>query len=215
MKWVALASVVAGILIGLTGGEFNIWSTLGIACAVWLAAGTLIDLWGRTRGNRPLERAKRLGAGYHGMVVAHLGVAIVTFGVAMVSGYYQERDLRMTVGQSAELGGYRFELAALENVAGPNWDAEQTRFNIYRGERLMSTVTPQKRTYRVSGQIMTEAGIYNRWDADLFIAMGEPLEGAWAIRLRIKPSLIGCGLGLWSWVLAARSLCWTRVIGCA
>ena len=60
---------------------------------------------------------------------------------------------------------------------------------------LWRLVTPQKRKYNVSGQIMTEAGIHNRWDGDLFVAMGEPLEGAWAIRLRIKPFINMMWLG--------------------
>ncbi|WP_420550686.1 heme lyase CcmF/NrfE family subunit [Litorivicinus lipolyticus] len=195
MRWVLLATAILTALVGLGSGEFKLWSSLGVAAAFWVALGTLTDVWMRVRGDHPLARLKRLGAGYHGMVVAHLGVAVLTFGVAMVSGFNQERDLRMQVGDSAELGGYRFEFERLETVAGPNWDADQAVINIYRSDRLMRQVTPQKRRYRVSGQVMTEAGIYNRWDSDLFVAMGEPLDDAWAIRLRVKPFINFLWLG--------------------
>ena len=47
---------------------------------------------------------------------------------------------------------------------------------------------PEKRLYKVKNQLMTEAGIDAGITRDLFVAMGEPLEGdAWAIRVHIKP----------------------------
>ncbi|MGB0958525.1 MAG: heme lyase CcmF/NrfE family subunit, partial [Litorivicinus sp.] len=195
MRWVLVATAVVTVLVGLATGQFKFWSSLGIAASVWLSLGTLVDLFMRIRGNNPWARLQRLGAGYAGMVVAHLGVGVLTFGVAMVSGYNMERDLRMQVGDSAELGGYRFQLERLETVAGPNWDADQAVVAIYRGDEFVADVLPQKRRYRVSGQVMTEAGIHNRWDGDLFVAMGEPLEGAWAIRLRVKPFINFLWLG--------------------
>jgi cytochrome c-type biogenesis protein CcmF len=40
----------------------------------------------------------------------------------------------------------------------------------------------------VQNQIMTEADIHAGFTRDLFVAMGEPLEGeAWAMRVHIKP----------------------------
>ena len=93
MRWVAVGSIVAGLLVSwLWDQRLPVWTVLGIACAIWLAMGSLIDLYYKIRGNRPLERLRRLGAGYTGMVIAHLGVAVVTFGVAMVSGFVAERD---------------------------------------------------------------------------------------------------------------------------
>ena len=129
------------------------------------------------------------------MVIAHLGVAVVTFGVAMVSGFVAERDVRMQVGDVQSIGGYEFHLKSLSVVEGPNWVADQANMEITKDGEFVALVTPQKRKYNVSGQIMTEAGIHNRWDGDLFVAMGEPLEGAWAIRLRIKPFINMMWLG--------------------
>ena len=196
MRVVLVLSVVLGVLVSWAwGGRIPVWTVVGIACAFWLAAGSLIDLYHKAKGANPMARLSRLGAGYFGMVVAHLGVAVVTFGVAMVSGFVQEKDVRMKLGDSQTLDVYEFRLAQLEVVQGPNWVADQARMEILRDGQLVATVLPQKRKYNVSGQIMTEAGIHNRWDGDLFVAMGEPLEGAWAIRLRIKPFINFLWLG--------------------
>ncbi len=48
--------------------------------------------------------------------------------------------------------------------------------------------------YTVQRMPMTEAGIHSTITRDLFIAMGEPLDdGAWAVRIYIKPFVI------WIW----------------
>ena len=196
MRFVLGISLIVGVAVSWAwGGALPFWTVAGIACAIWLAAGSLIDLYHKTRGNRPLARLQRLGAGYIGMVIAHLGVAVVTFGVAMVSGFVQERDVRMALGDSHTLDVYEFRMTSLDVVNGPNWVADQATIEIFKGDDRVATVTPQKRKYTVSGQIMTEAGIHNRWDGDLFVAMGEPLEGAWGIRLRIKPFINFLWLG--------------------
>ena len=76
----------------------------------------------------------------------------------------------------------------LSVLRGPNYVADQATFEIYRGDRLYKTVSPQKRRYNASGMVMTEASIDSGFTRDLYIAMGEPLDGGdWAVRLSVKP----------------------------
>jgi cytochrome c-type biogenesis protein CcmF len=59
---------------------------------------------------------------------------------------------------------------------------------IYQSNALYKTVNPQKRRYNTSGAVMTEAAIDSGFTRDLYIAMGEPLDGGdWAVRLSVKP----------------------------
>ncbi|MAK74896.1 MAG: hypothetical protein CMK81_12490 [Pseudomonadales bacterium] len=61
---------------------------------------------------------------------------------------------------------------------------------------MLTTLHPEKRLYRVKNQVMTEAGIDAGFTRDLFVAMGEPLEGdAWAMRVHIKPFVRWIWLG--------------------
>ena len=55
---------------------------------------------------------------------------------------------------------------------------------------------PEKRLYTARGNVMTEADIDPGFFGDLYVAMGEPLEGgAWAIRVQYKPFVRWIWLG--------------------
>lgn len=67
---------------------------------------------------------------------------------------------------------------------------------IYKGERRITILHPEKRLYTVQNQLMTEAAIDPGFTRDLFVAMGEPLDdGAWAMRVHIKPFVRWIWLG--------------------
>jgi cytochrome c-type biogenesis protein CcmF len=60
---------------------------------------------------------------------------------------------------------------------------------------MIALLKPQKRRYFSSGQTMTEASIDSGIFRDLYVALGEPLQGdAWAIRIYIKPFV------MWIWI---------------
>jgi cytochrome c-type biogenesis protein CcmF len=53
----------------------------------------------------------------------------------------------------------------------------------------------QKRFYNVRGMVMTEAGIDAGLFRDLYVSLGEPLDGGdWSVRLHVKP------LVRWIWL---------------
>ena len=55
---------------------------------------------------------------------------------------------------------------------------------------------PEKRLYTVQQMPMTEAGIDAGFTRDLYVALGEPLgDGAWAVRVHIKPFVRWIWLG--------------------
>ena len=122
------------------------------------------------------------------MSVAHLGLGVFVLGATVVKTYEIEKDLSMKPGQSVSVGNYEFKLIDTRNVAGPNYDAIEATVVVSRLGREITVLHPQKRTYRVQTNPMTEAGIDPGWNRDLFVAMGEPLgRGAWSFRLQYKP----------------------------
>jgi cytochrome c-type biogenesis protein CcmF len=61
-------------------------------------------------------------------------------------------------------------------------------------ERIV--MQPEKRRYLAGGDVMTEAAIDAGLLRDLYISLGEPLEdGAWAVRVQIKPFVRWIWLG--------------------
>jgi len=197
-RWVAelLLPAVAAVVVGAIfpfayGGEFNPWVCLSMVLAAWLILSMLRDFRYRLRNAAGLETGlRRLSPSYYGMQFAHLGFAVAVIGVVLSSQYAVERDVRMSPGDSHEIAGYRFEFTELARVRGPNFVADEARIAVARsaGGPPIARLDAQKRRYLASGQVMTEAAIDAGLFRDIFVAMGEPLDGgAWAVRLHYKP----------------------------
>ena len=117
-------------------------------------------------------------------------------GVVLSSQYSDERDLKMAPGDSLEMAGYRFVFEGAEHYEGPNFISDKGSVRVFEGKREIALLHPEKRLYVVQQMPMTEAGIDAGFTRDLYVAMGEPLEnGAWAIRVHIKPFVRWIWLG--------------------
>jgi cytochrome c-type biogenesis protein CcmF len=192
-----LAVVLLAVTLGFLGREgFNLWIALAVLLGGWVALGVLRDAWRRTGAGGGSLRWRRLSPSFIGMATAHLGFAAVVLGAVVVTQLNEERDLRMAVGDAEALGGYRFELIEIGQRPGPNYSADYAVFEVTEAGQPIARLTPEKRRYFASGQIMTEAAIDASVWRDLYIALGEPIgEDAWAVRLQYKPMVRWLWLG--------------------
>jgi cytochrome c-type biogenesis protein CcmF len=192
-----LAVVLLAVTLGFFGREgFNLWIALAVLLAGWVTLGVLRDAWRRIGAGGGSLRWRRLSPSFIGMAAAHLGFAAVVLGAVVVTQLNEERDLRMAVGDAEALGGYRFELIEIGQRSGPNYSADYAVFDVTEAGQLIARLTPEKRRYFASGQIMTEAAIDASVWRDLYIALGEPIgEDAWAVRLQYKPMVRWLWLG--------------------
>jgi len=199
LRWTLLGSAIAAfVLVLLFTEQFSAATLTGVSVAIWLIAGSVQFLWDQLFRHRALlSRIRTTPLATYGMVLAHLGVAVFTLGVTLTSAYSIERDLKMERGQSVELAGYQFRFAGTRVVDGPNYQAHEGLIQVSRGERKVADLLPQKRTYRVQQNPMTEAAIDGGLFRDLYVALGEPIgnTGAWAVRIYYKPFVRWIWLG--------------------
>jgi cytochrome c-type biogenesis protein CcmF len=193
LRWAAGVAVVAALLAGWIAGRIGLMSSLGLLMAFWIVGSVATDLWERVRPAGGLRanvwhRARQLPRAMVGMMVAHLGIAAFIFGVTMVQTYQIERDLKMDVGDTTEVAGYTFTFRGVRDATGPNYEAAQGLVEITRGDRKIVDMRPEKRIYRVQRNPMTEAAIHPGLTGDLYVSLGEPLQGnAWLVRVYVKP----------------------------
>ncbi|WP_028239449.1 heme lyase CcmF/NrfE family subunit [Stutzerimonas azotifigens] len=193
---ILLASVVLGGLASLLFGDFH-WAVLA-ACllAAWVVAAGVRDLLDKTRHKGLVRGARGLSRSYWGMQLAHFGIAVCALGIVLSSQQSAERDLRLAPGESLELGGYRFVFEGAAHHEGPNYTSDRATVRVLDEGREVAVLHPEKRLYTVQQMPMTEAGIDAGFTRDLYVALGEPLEnGAWAVRVHIKPFVRWIWLG--------------------
>ncbi len=203
LKWLAgmlapvlVASVVLAVIATFLHGDFH-WAVLAVCLlAFWVILAGVRDILDKTRHKGLLKGLPSLGRSYWGMQMAHFGFAVCALGAVLTSLGSYERDLRMAPGDSVELGGYRFQFEGAVHHEGPNFISDKGTVRVFDGERQISVLHPEKRLYTVQQATMTEAGIDAGFTRDLFVALGEPLEqGAWAVRIHIKPFVRWIWLG--------------------
>lgn len=183
-RWRLLAVVAAAVVAGLA---LYGWSAqapdgravIGLVLAAALLMALLAGAWAQPAWRR---------LGYWGMVSGHVGFAIAIIGMVMVSFYAEERDLRMTPGQQVSVGGYQFQFDGVKPLVGPNYGGHYADVKVSRDGRPVTVLHAEKRSYPSNRQVMTEAAIHGRLHRDLYVALGEPLDGeAWALRIYVKP----------------------------
>jgi cytochrome c-type biogenesis protein CcmF len=189
----AIAGIgIAGSLLvgGAAYGDIRPMTTLGFALALWVMLSSLAMPWARIRARQPLPAAAL------GMVIAHFGVGLTTLGITGVQSFKVEKDFALGVGESAQIAGYDFKLAALRDVQGMNFIGVEADVVVSREGSPVTVLHPQKRLYNSGGNPMTEAGIEVGAARDLFAALGDQLgQGRWSMRLQYKPLIRYIWLG--------------------
>ena len=187
LKWPALASACAALVLPWAAGRFSFGVALGLFLAAWIFTSTAALLIARSRSG--LAQLARSSRSFWAMVVAHVGVGVCIVGITMVNGYETERDVKMEVGEHVEVGGWRFTFGGVAAVAGPNYQAVRGRFLVAPvggGEAFV--MAPEKRVYKVQQMPMTEAAIDSGFTRDLYVSLGEQLpDQSWTVRVYHKP----------------------------
>ncbi|WP_313290673.1 heme lyase CcmF/NrfE family subunit [Stutzerimonas nitrititolerans] len=193
---VLIVGAILGGLGSMVFGDFH-WAVLAVCLlSAWVVIAGVRDVLDKTRHKGLLKGARSLTPSYWGMHLAHFGLVVCAMGVVLVSQQSDERDLRLAPGESLELGGYRFVFEGAQHFEGPNYTSDKGTIRVFDGDKRIANLHPEKRLYTVQQMPMTEAGIDPGFTRDLYVALGEPLEnGAWAVRVHIKPFVRWIWLG--------------------
>ncbi|MCV6596381.1 MAG: heme lyase CcmF/NrfE family subunit [Mangrovicoccus sp.] len=188
--WLVLAICCAALAWVMQTGR-SMLAPVGIALAVWLVGGALAELWVRAgRGDlgSKFRRLRNLPRADWGKAVAHAGLGITIWGVAVLTAW-QSEDIRVAqLGERYEVAGYWVELRDVRREEGPNYLSTTADIALYRGDREIALLQPEKRVYPVAQMPTTEAAIDNGFLRDLYVVIGDPQQGGgWAVRTYIKP----------------------------
>ncbi|MFT6028867.1 MAG: cytochrome c-type biogenesis protein CcmF [Oleiphilaceae bacterium] len=186
-----LAVTVALVTPFVAFKEFHFGAFLGLLLFSWIVFVSIQDVIDKSKSSQGFfYGVRRLRPAYFGMMCGHIGFAITLLGVAMVSIESDERDIRLSIGDQAQVQNYIFEFDGMEKIEGPNYIADRASFIVMDSEtkKVISYLKPEKRLYLAKNMPMTEAAIDPGVFRDLYVALGEKLEdGAWAVRIQIKP----------------------------
>ncbi|MDA1088973.1 MAG: heme lyase CcmF/NrfE family subunit [Proteobacteria bacterium] len=196
------AALAAGLLMATvwvikTDGPFM--GVIGAGLAVWLFAGTGVELAERLRLFKvPLSdsfsRLRRTPRAAWGMTLGHLGLAITIAGMTGAGSWRTESIQAMKPGERVTVAGYEFIFDGAKDGIGPNYSIVEGTFRVFKDGKAFVTLRPEKRIYNVSKRPTTEAAIHTTFFGDLYAVVGDKdPNGAYVTRLYFNP------LVAWMW----------------
>ncbi|WP_404303365.1 heme lyase CcmF/NrfE family subunit [Alicycliphilus denitrificans] len=184
----AVVSVILGCTLPLLAGPWSAGASLGLSLALWIVLSSVLHI---VRHLKDTARWKSIPWSFWGMHIAHVGIAVCVVGITMVKGYETEKDVRMRVGDTVSVGGYTFKLTGIREAKGPNYRADVGDVELSRDGKVLRLLHPEKRAYFSTTMPITEAAIDTGLTRDVYVSLGEQLEGgdnpAWAMRVYHKP----------------------------
>jgi cytochrome c-type biogenesis protein CcmF len=161
---------------------------IAIGLFIWVTFHVIILLTKRIRTKSKFSFA------FIGMIIAHLGIAVFVLGATVTTQLGIEKDIKMNVGESQNIAGYDFVFNGVSPHTKDNYSGFIGDISVYSEGEKIAQLAPEKRYYQ-SGMPMTEASIDPSITRDLYVALGEGLQGgAWSVRIYYKP------LVRWIWL---------------
>lgn len=188
--WLLLAVALAGLAFAIQSGKSAL-GPVGVALGVWVVGGAIADLWmrsGREGWATRLGRITRLPRADWGKATAHIGMGVTIFGIAAMLAW-QKEDIRVAdIGDRWSVGQFEFSLENVERLQGPNYLTTLATMAVWKGDRQIGELLPEKRFYPVANMPTTEAAIRNGILRDIYVVIGDPQDaGGFAVRVYIKP----------------------------
>ena len=196
--------LVAAVLVllaavGMTLGK-HIFTAAGIGLAVWIIVGSLWVMvkrckLGRVSFSESLSVLYNTPRAYFGLLFGHMGMGFVLLAITVVTTWQQENIISMKLGQQTKIGSYDVKLTGVDDVQGPNYQAERGTFELSQNGNVFRIMTAERRFYPVQQQQTNQTAIRTNLVSNTYIALGDPDNlGGRTVRLYYHP------MAPWLWI---------------
>ena len=191
LRWAFVLSFLMALVLPFVVGGWKWRVSLGLLLVFWIAVTVAQNFWSRLRpseGSGFFTKLRTTPRSYYGMQLAHLGVAVFIAGVTIVTNYQTEKDVKMNVGDTVNVGGYDFRLRNLARLQGPNYQAVRADIEVTMNGAPVAMMHPEKRAFTTAQSVTSETAIDRSIFRDLYLALGDEVgNGAWTVRVYHKP----------------------------
>lgn len=187
------------------GFDFIVW--LYLSLALFIITTTVTNLYVTLIVNQRLQKKT---ARYYGMTFAHLGISVMVIGIVFSQSYTVTKNISIGPGEYNFIDDYQLYFNESEIVYEEGFISEVITIHVYKKNKLITLVYPDKRFYPERNVTITNPAVYSSISSDLHIIPGEKTsEGSWTFRLYKKPCIFfiwfGCGLIIFGGVLCILS----------
>jgi len=141
------------------------------------------------------QRHARSRAGALGAYCVHVGLALLTLGVAFSGPYQQTQEAVLTPGRAMEIGGFTLTYKDLEQEQTPAVSIARARIEVTKGGHPVGSLTPERRIYRGFEQPFAEVSTIPSLGDELYATLLSSTDKKVAsIKISVNP------LVNWVWI---------------
>ena len=104
----------------------------------------------------------------YGGYLVHFGIVALFVGLAG-SAFNQSRELEMGFGDSLTIGNYKIVCQSYTQDSNPNYDTDFALLDVYRGDKKLTQMSPERRFYTASQTTSTIVAIHSTLLRDLYV----------------------------------------------
>src|SRR5713226_8910748 len=210
--WPALGASAVGLVMMISGirpwNEISYFYALMAAMLAALVSLTVISEF--IRGGRVisghsgqnlfasmvhlLHRNTRRYGGY----IVHFGVAVLVIGI-LGTPFNREAEKEMGFGDKMTLGPYTLVCQSYTQEYNDNYSSEWAIINVFKGDKQITTMYPERRFYKASRQAQTIPRIRSTAAEDLYLVYEglNPDTGRPIIKAHLNPLVMWIWVGVW------------------
>jgi cytochrome c-type biogenesis protein CcmF len=134
----------------------------------------------------------------YGGYIVHFGVVVVIIGFAGAA-FNQDKEQEMAYGDKMTIGPYTLVCRSYTDDDAPNYASEWALLEVYKGGKLIDTMTPVRRFYKASRQSSTMPDIRSSLDEDLYLVFEglNPDNGHPILKAHLNPLVMWIWIGVW------------------
>jgi cytochrome c-type biogenesis protein CcmF len=141
------------------------------------------------------QRHARSRSGALGAYTVHLGLALLTLGVAFSGPYQQSQEAVLTPGRAMEIGGFTLTYVDLEQEQSPAVTIARAVIDVTRGGSPVGRLTPERRIYRGFEQPFAEVSTIPSLGDELYATLLSATDKkAASVKISVNP------LVNWVWI---------------
>lgn len=165
--WSASKDDLEGQLYALVCFSIGAGVTVAIAAEFLRGANVVRTQTGKSLPTAAWTLMMRNNRRYGGYIV-HFGIVILFIGLAG-GAFNQQHEMEMGYGDSLTIGNYKLVCQSYTQDSNPNYDTDFALLDVYRGDKKIGQMTPERRFYTASQTTSTIVAIHSTVLRDLYV----------------------------------------------
>ena len=175
---------------------------LAIALAIFTILSSVLKIYQVSKisdGKKIIQKICNIPSSSLSNLLSHIGIGVLIIGITVSNYYSIHKEIVMNKNSEIIIKDVSIKFVDVQTKLSKNYSSQVGVFDAYQDNNYFISFFPEKRTYNIQKNIMTEAAIDSNLFRDIYVALGENIGiDSWVVRIYYKPYIqfLWYGVGL-------------------